>query len=290
MLRGEPMKIVNLILGTVLLILLLIKMKKGKKYSAYIENLDEEEHPIKEFYYVGFAWNDTKFLSLRGKMKEKLFGQAKLLYPPKYAEYYALLAWAQTLSVVHLVLCAGFLLAGAFDFGFFALVGVVFAVILGIYFCTDMNNKLNTRGNECVVELPEIVSTMALLINSGMVLREAWKIIAESKEGVVYDLMKETLIDMGNGMSDIDAIYKFGIMSNSPEIKKFTSALTQGLEKGSSDLSQFLTNQSSEMWELKKQIMLQKGESAASKLLLPIAMIFIGVLVIVIASAIGMIL
>ena len=77
-------------------------------------------------------------------------------------------------------------------------------------------------------------------------------------------------------------------MSDAPEIKKFASVLTQGIEKGSRELSNSLIHQSAEMWNLKKQVMLQKGEAAASKLLAPTAMIFIGVLIIIIAAAIGM--
>ena len=219
-----------------------------------------------------------------------MVNQAKLLYDPQYAEYYATVVWAQVISVVHLSLCAGFVLAGAFDFPFFILVGILCAAVFGFYFFTKMKEELKKRQAECVIELPEIVSTMALLMNSGMVLRDAWKKVAYGKEGAVYSLMKDSCTDMQNGMSEIDAIYKFGVMSDTPEIKKFTGALVQGLEKGSKDLTDFLTRQSSEMWSLKKQIMLQKGEAAASKLLAPIALIFIGIMIIVISAAVGMLL
>ena len=39
---------------------------------------------------------------------------------------------------------------------------------------------------------------------------------------------------------------------------------------------------------IKKQHMLQKGEDAASKLLAPIGIIFVGVIVIVLAAVVGM--
>ncbi len=282
------MQLVYLILGAALLILLFLKGSQGKKFSDYYESLDDGEHPLKSFYNVGFAWNEGKLFALRGKLRQMLFTQAKLVYDPQYAEYYATLTWAAVLSVVHLSLCAGFILAGAFNFPFFALVGVICAAVFGYYFFSRMKTVLDNRKAECAVELPEIVSTMALLINSGMVLREAWDVIANSKEGEVYELMRGASVDMQNGVSEIDAIHKFGVLSNTPEIKKFTGALIQGLDKGSKDLSIFLAKQSSEMLALKKQIMLQKGEAAASKLLIPIAMIFIGILIVVISAAVGM--
>lgn len=282
------MQLISLILGTVLLVLLLIKMKQGAKFESYIENLDDAEYPLKGIYTVGFAWNEGKLFSLKGKIRHMLVNQAKLIFDPQYAEYYATVVWAQVISIAHFCLCTGFVLAGAFNFPFFLLVGVLCAAVFGFFFFTRMNEMLKKRQEECVIELPEIVSTMALLINSGMVLREAWEKIAYGKEGTVYTLMQNACIDMQNGSSEIDAIHKFGVMSDTPEIKKFTGALIQGMEKGSKDLSDFLTKQSSEMWALKKQIMLQKGEAAASKLLAPIALIFIGIMIIVISAAVGM--
>ena len=130
-----------------------------------------------------------------------------------------------------------------------------------------------------------MVSKLSLLINSGMVLREAWYFIAESKKGPLYDLMKETCEFMNNGESDQSAINKFGILSDSREIKKFTSSLIQSLEKGNSDLVDFMLSQVTEQLEHKRQIMLQKGEVAAGKLIVPIGIMFAGVIMIIMAAA-----
>lgn len=284
------MRLLELLIGSILLLLMFIKAIKGSRYNDYVKDLDDSDFPLKEIYCIGFAWNNGKLLKLRGKFKRTLMKQAKLLYDEKYAEYYATVIWAQTLSFVHLCVCAGCIVGGVFDFGFFAFVGVVFGGVSAYYFITRMKEKLETRKTECVVELPEIVSTMALLINSGMILKETWETIAYNKEGTIYTLMKQASVDMQNGVSEVDAIHKFGIKSDSPEVKKFTGALIQGIEKGSQELSIFLSKQSSEMWNLKKQVMLQKGEAAASKLLMPIALIFVGILITIISAAVGMLL
>ena len=222
------MQLISLILGTILLVLLVIRMMQGKKFDSYVENLDDSDYPLKQFYCIGFAWSEREILKLKGKVKKMLVSQAKLLYDPQYAEYYANVAWAQVISIAHLCLCIGFVLSGAFDFLFLALVGFICAFVFGYYFLTKMKEDLNKRKSDCTIELPEIVSTMALLINSGMVLREAWEKIAYGKEGTVYSLMQDACIDMQNGYSEMDAIYKFGVMSDSPEIKKFTGALARG--------------------------------------------------------------
>jgi tight adherence protein C len=282
------MRVFCLALGSILALLFFIQLKIGSRFASYSESLEGNDFPLKSLYCVGFAWASFKPLALRGRTKETLLSQSKLLYDQQYADYYANVVWAQAIMFVHLTLTVGFILGGAMGLPLFSLLGVVFAVVFARFFLTSMSEKLKERQLNCLIELPEIVSTMALLINSSMVLRDAWEKIALSKEGIVYELMQKACVDMQNGESEADAIYKFGILSNSSEIKKFSSSLIQGLERGSKDLSDFLTNQSSEMWNIKKQIMLQKGEAAASKLLIPTSLIFVGILIIVISAAFGM--
>lgn len=282
------MRLAFLIVGSISLILFIVKVKKGEQYFYTIENLSNSEYPLRSLYCVGFSWSETKLFALKGKMREKLIGQAKLLYDVKYAEYYASLAWAQAITFIHLSLTIGWLLAGVFNSALMMIIGLATAGIFGFYSVNRMNDLLKKREVECTAELPEIVSTMALLINAGMMLRNAWHVISESKEGTVYELMQKSCVDMDNGMSEVDAIHKFGVLSNSAEIRKFTSALAQSIERGGSELADFLGRQSIEMWTLKKQLMLQKGEAAASKLLLPTVMLFIGIIVAVITGALGM--
>ena len=274
--------------GSFLTLILFILTLTGKKYQSMVESLPDADFPLKDFYCVGFVFG--RIIPLKGKLRDKLIGQAKLLYDPRYSEYYANVVWAQTLAFVYLALTVGVLLGGFANSILLALFGVVAAVVFGYYFMNHMTDMLNDREMQCTEELPEIVSTMALLINSGMTLREGWRTIAESKDGIVYELMRKACVDMENGYSEIDAIQKFGRLSNSAEIRKFTSALIQGLEKGGGDISNFLSRQATEMWGLKKQLMLQKGEKAASKLLIPTALIFIGIILAVIAGALGMLL
>lgn len=282
------MRLLYLLIGSLLAVFLVIKLLKGSKYNYLVENLEGSDFPLKSIYCIGFSWSEGKLFALKGKLREKLIGQAKLLYDPKFAEYYASVVWAQFLSFIHICLTLGFLLAGAFDSILMLIIGLATAIVFGFYFINRMNDLLKTRETDCTAELPEIVSTMALLINAGMMLRNAWHTIAESKEGAVYELMRQSCIDMDNGMSEVDAIHKFGRMSNSAEIRKFTSALAQSIERGGAELSDFLGRQSIEMWTLKKQLMLQKGEAAASKLLAPTVMLFIGIILAVITGAIGM--
>ena len=131
-------------------------------------------------------------------------------------------------------------------------------------------------------DFSEVVSKLALLTNAGMILREAWEEVAFAGDSTIYVEMQTAVNEMNNGVAEIDAIYNFGTRCIIPEIKKFTSTIIQGVTKGNSELTAMLQEQSREVWQLKKQIVRREGEKAASKLLIPISIMFIGILIMII--------
>lgn len=283
------MSIVILALGTVFSIIFLVFLFKGGKYDYMIGPLDSDVFPLKFLYSVGFAIQDIKIFRLRGKLGGQLRNAAALFYGKKFGEFYARAIWAQVLSFVLVCLALMFLIAGLFSgdmCAFFAVTGVVLAALAAYYFITYLQNKLAERQAACEGELPNAISKLALLVNSGVTMHEGWKMVAFGKEGVLYDLMRKSCEAMDNGRSEIDALYDFSVLSNSPDVKKFTSALIQSIERGGGELPIFLANQSGELWSQHRQRLLQKGEQAASALLMPIALMFFGVMLIVIASAV----
>lgn len=271
--------------GTLLTLLFLLFLYLGRKYDSATAPLSKKEHPFKDLYGVGFFWQETPPLRLRGKLGRRLLSQAQLLYGRQYAEYYARLAWAKTITLLHLTLAVAFTITAFVQppqAPLLLLSGGLVALGVGNYGLDNMKDRLEDRRRSCGDALPDIVTRLALLVNSGMVIREAWQTTANSGEGTIYDLMRLSVGYMENGSSISDAVYEFGVLSDTPEIKKMTGALIQGLEKGNADLSYLLIQQSSEQWNHKKQVMLQRGEVAASKLLLPIGLMFIGILIIIV--------
>lgn len=279
---------VFLVLGTILTLVFIVFLLKGAKYEYMLESLSGDDFPLKTIYVAGLAMQDVKLFRLRGAIGNKIRKDTALVYSKQYSEFYARIIWAQILSFVLLALAIFLVLAGCFSdsmSGFYSLVGVVVAAIFGYYFFIHTGEKVQTRQSECEREFPNAISKLALIVNSGVILHDAWGIVADGNDGVFYDLMKESCIQMENGKSDIDAIYEFGVLTNSDDIRKFTSALIQSIERGGGNLPMFLANQSSELWIRRKQIMLQKGETAASALLMPISLMLVGVMLIVISAA-----
>lgn len=282
------MNFIMLLLASITTVLFLVNLARGKQYGYMVESLDGGEYFLKELYVVGFSLNDRKIFKLRGKMERNLKKQAKLLWGDRYYEYYANLAWAQFLSLTLLVVSVGFSLSGFLKTEQIPILLILVLLFVAAFWnlsLSRMKEKVQQRREACEAEFPNMVSKLALLINSGMVLREAWRVTAYGKEGTLYTLMKQACEDMENGESDIGAIYKFGVTSDSASIKKFTSAMIQGMQKGNSELADFMVSQTSELWAHKRQMALQQGEVAAGKLIIPLGITFAGIIMIIVSAA-----
>lgn len=281
------MKFICMIAGTIITILFIICLLKGRTYDEWVEGLEKKMYPLRGIYGAGFVLANSKIIAIKNLKYDELNNYAKLYYEPKYADYYAQVIWAQVLSFASLILGIGLILSGILNSGFFVLLTIGFAAAATYFFLTQLKNRLKKREEECLEELPEVVSTMALLINSGMIITEVWNTVAYSKDGEIYNLMKESCEDINNGVAVGNAIHKFGVLSNSPNVRKFASMLVQSIDKGGRELAEFLAQQSTEMLNLKRQLLLQKGEVAASKLIFPTALIFVGIMLMIIITAMG---
>lgn len=254
---------------------------RGKKHNAMFEVLEEKDFPFKEVYGLGYAVLEQFKYGYKSKSDRKLRPQLEVLYGPKYSEYYLRVIHAQQITIALTVFVIAFALYG--------LSGEVLACVLGIgmaglayyYFGTVTSKKILKRSNELMHDFSEAVSKLALLTNAGMILRDAWEEVSANGDGVFYKEMQQSVLDMQNGMAEIDAIYAFGMRCMVPEIKKFTSTIIQGMTKGNQELTLMLQEQSKEVWDMKKQLVRREGEKASSRLLIPICIMFVGILVMI---------
>ena len=279
------MRLIYLLAGTISALFFMLMMIRGRNKEGLLDPLDNDAYPIKGLYTAGLGMQSIKIFALKGKAGSKLRNVTSLYYGAKYSEYYSRMIWAQVLTYSLLSFSLFMLVASAFNSGFFALIGIIVSAVAAYYFYTYISNKVSERTEECEKEFPNAISKMALLVNSGMTLNDAWKKVAYGKNGTFYELMQTACDEMDNGVSSIDAVYNFGGKCGSAEIKKFTSALVQSLEKGGGELPMFLLEQSAEIMAFKRQYMLQKGEKAASALLAPIGLMFAGVIILVLVAA-----
>ncbi|MFQ9516017.1 MAG: type II secretion system F family protein [Eubacterium sp.] len=273
--------IVMILIGYMLLLVWMFFFVKGKKNAPLFEPINEKDFMLKEIYFVGYEIMETINYKYHSRADRKLRQQAEILYGEKYADYFLRVVYAQKITLTYLVLIFSFIIYGftrdmMIMFAMFVLVGVTY-----YYFGQATNKKMENRSQEMLSDFSEVVSKLALLTNAGMILKEAWEQTAYGGKSSIYLEMQQAVVDIENGMSEIDAYHEFGKRCMIPEIKKFSTTIIQGITQGNSELIMALQQQSKEVWGAKRQQVKVKGEQASSKLMMPMMLMFVGILIMV---------
>ncbi len=274
--------IVFIILGAVSLLLWLLLYFAGKKYNNLFDDLDDREYPLSGIYSVGYAFLKLIGCRFKSKADRKMRQNLEVLYGAKYTDYYLRVVRSQQIAFALTIIVFMLSLYGFKPEPVVSLYGIVLGVLVAIYVGRNPEKKVQERSNALLHDFSEVVSKLALLTNAGMILREAWQETAFAGKGVIYSEMQKAFNDMNNGVAEIDAVYSFGLRCMIPEAKKFASTIVQGMTKGNRELASMLQEQSKETWDMKKQLVRREGEKAASKLLIPICIMFVGILIMIV--------
>ena len=277
-------------IGLVILFFWFILYIMGRKQWRLFAGLDKEDYPLKELYFVGYAFTEMLHFSYHSKNDRMTRKYLQVLYGSKYVEYYVRAIYSQRVTMALTILLFGLPIYCLTQSLLLVIFVIAAAGLAYYYYGTTLPDKIQKRSDRMISEFSEVVSKLALLVNAGMTLHEAWEGVAVSGKGEIYSEMQTSVENMRNGMAEVDAIFTFGQQCMVPQIKKFSSTIITSLQRGPDDLAQMLLQQSKEVWAMKQQIMRRQGEVANSKLLFPIVITFIGVLIMVIVpifSSIG---
>ncbi len=279
-------RIILLIVATIAVaIWCVLAIKYEQTYAEITESIDETKYRYPELFCIGFAIMRFLKIDTSGKQARKRIKEIAEVQGKKYAEYYYYIIngakWTYSLTVLVL-----FALLGAMgNSGIALFFGLVLSILLMWYVDETMNDQLEQRRDDLLTDLPQMLSKLTLLVNSGMVMRDAWVKVAEGEDRILYQEMRITAQEMQNGVSDYEAYRNFADRCSIKEIRRFSSTMMQNLQKGNSEIAFFLKEMSNEMWEEKKHLVKRKGEAANSKLLIPIGMIFVGILIMIMVPA-----
>ena len=269
---------------------LTICILKAPAYADYVNALNKNDFSGCKYFGLGFVLIDLLKIDFKSGSVHKAREQAGVLFGRKYADFYVRVLYAQALTYTAIMLYIMLFLAclvGGAEGLLFVVLGIVSAVVIYKYYLKSYDGKIEKLNEIYMRDFPNAVSTIALLVNGGMFLRDAWKEVAYSDDAPLNMQMRTVVDDMNNGISEADAIFAFANRCSTKEIRKFATLITQAIEKGGRDLTDSLMKQADMLINEKKQLVLQQGEKASNKLMMPIAMIFIGVLVIVMVPIIS---
>ena len=275
-------RLILLLIATVLVVAWIVLAKKNEaEFKDLTDSIDSQQYRYPDLFCVGFGIMKLLHIDSKSKRARKRIKEIAEVQGKRYAEYYYYVIngakWTYGFTVFVLLAVLGALGNSAMATVF----GIVLAGLLMWYVEELMNDKLEEKRDQLVADLPQMLSKMTLLVNSGMVVRDAWKKIAESDDRFLNQEMKLTVDEMNNGVAELDAYRNFADRCAIKEIRRFSSTMIQNMQKGNAEIAYFLKEMSDEMWEEKKHLVKRKGEAANSKLLIPTAMIFIGILIII---------
>ncbi len=270
-------------LGTVLSLLWCILYFKYKdRYCEAIAAIDKKKFILHDIFFIGFGFLELFKINLkseRGVKREKKIAE---IFGDKAAPFYqyCVLGAQATylLTIVPFGLGTG-VITNDITFTVLILAAVVAIVA---YFDVEINSAVEKKHDEILSAYPVMLSRLTLLVNSGLVVREAWNRIAYTSEGALYIEMQKASEEIKNGVPDRDAFYNFAQRCAVKEIRKLSSILSQNIQKGGTDLTLSLRYMTNESWAEKKHRAKMKGETAGAKLMIPLMIMFAGILIMVV--------
>lgn len=252
------------------------------KYADVTGTKAAGELKLSELFFIGFAVMKILHINVRSERFSARRRNISAVYGTEYTEYYAYLFMGAQITYAFTLFPVSLLFGAITGSTAFALMGTAASVLMLFYLDAEIKKKATEKDDELLCELPDMVIRLALLLNAGMVLREAWSLTAQSSDSVLCREMRKTSEDIRNGVSESEAFEKFADRCRNRETRKFVSVLLQNIKKGSAGLAETLQYAAAEQWDEKKNYVRKKAASAEQKLLLPMLMIFVAVIVMII--------
>ena len=137
-------------------------------------------------------------------------------------------------------------------------------------------------------EFPDFVSKLALLTGAGLHVRQALRRLAgnpDTSRGLLQAEVARVLASIDGGMPENQAWSELAEQCRIREIAALSGILIQHSRLGGGELSAELRRMASDSWETRKLAARRMGEEASAKLILPLAILFLAVLLVSVAPA-----
>ena len=158
-------------------------------------------------------------------------------------------------------------------------IGSLLVLVLVYAMYDEMSDLVKKRRSAISKQFPNVVSKLALLVTSGMIMDRAWKETAYSQEMELYQEMRKTADELDNLVSPEMAYGDFICRCNTKETARLASAIMQNLSKGNSEIGRLLREMAREAWQERRHTAKRDAEKANSKLMIPTMLLLLAILV-----------
>lgn len=224
----------------------------------------------------------------KGNLNKTIYAKFVELSGKKYAAYRTKRLIAQLLSYPVIGLALSFAIGGAMlaagnsTMGLLVLVVGSLLVLFLVYALYDeVGDKINKRHTAIARQFPNVVSKLALLTTSGMIVDRAWKETAWSQDGELYLEMRKTAEERDNLVAPAAAYTNFIDRCATKETTKLASAIIQNQSKGNAEIGALLKDMAHEAWQERRHTAKRDSEAANSKLMIPTMLLFMAILVMI---------
>ncbi|KOR82415.1 type II secretion system F family protein [Paenibacillus solani] len=166
--------------------------------------------------------------------------------------------------------------------------GLGLGALLPVALTKDLHKKVMLREQDIILELPELLNKIVLLVGAGETVQRAVIHCVERNENMNHPLyieLKRMVLEWEGGHPFQQAFEQFNKRCGIQEVSIFTTTVLLNFRRGGNDFVLALRDLSRVLWEKRKAIGRTRGEQASSKLVLPMVVIFMIVIVLLGAPA-----
>ena len=149
----------------------------------------------------------------------------------------------------------------------------------------DLEKEGEARQEELALAYPSFLARLTLLAQTGMPIRQIFARLSKEKNGVVYEEVRRTFREMESGMTQTEALERFGKRTRLPQDKKCAALLAQNIRRGTGELITALGQEAENAFEEQKAAARRKAEEAQTKLLFPMLLMLSVVMILILVPA-----
>ncbi|MBQ5660496.1 MAG: type II secretion system F family protein [Lachnospiraceae bacterium] len=178
--------------------------------------------------------------------------------------------------------------------GILCVLGIVMVFLLSSAEDERILRESKLRREQLLVDYPELVSKLIVLMRAGMTTHSALDLISSDyvrrreKTGIKRYAYEELLItcrEIRNGMPQDKVYERLGKRCGLVPYMRLGGLLTQNLKRGSSHLFDSLNQEAREAFEERKRRAKKTGEEAGTRMLMPMMLLLVTTIVIVLYPA-----
>lgn len=210
-----------------------------------------------------------------------------LLYGQHEAYQRTKMFLAQQISYVLITLLLTFSFAALKQDVLLLSFGLVLCIVLPFFAYQQLLKKNEQRKQKILLDLPEFLNQLILLVNAGETVPQALKRVtyqrSEKEPAPLTEQLLKTVRELENNVPFPKALEELNRRCAIQEVSLFTTTVLLNYRRGGNEFIFAMRILAREMWEKRKAITKALGEQASSKLVFPMVLIF-GVVLVILAT------